>query len=588
MDENLKKFKLIRNIIGIGFALILLASIRLQIIEGKKHYRLSEENRIRKKFITAPRGKIFDRNGLEIANTRPGLYVSIIPNIVDENTLREISRILNINQVAITEKLKIEKNPFMPVKIAHDIATNQIAIIEENVDVLKGIEVGVEPVRNYPYGELFCHLLGYVGEITADELKKDESYSIGAYIGRMGLEQYYEKNLRGVDGIEYIEVDARGREAGKIAEKRPVPVTPGNDLYTTIDLALSESIAVYLKDYKKAACVCLNPKNGEVLVLYSKPGFDLNLFTYGIQEEEWQILNNDPAAPMYNRATMSCYPCGSAFKPFVALAALDAKMVTKEKRFEPCRGEYRLGTRIFKCWKIHGSLDLTNAIIHSCDIYFYQLGRFIGVDTITSRARVIGFGKLTGIDLPNEKTGILPDRKWFENRYSKYWTEGHILNLSIGQGDLLVTPLQLACAYTIFTNEAKIAIPHLVKNIGAAYRKTDISKSAIDIVKQGLLGVVSAGTGAMARLKNIEVCGKTGTAQNPHGDDHSIFVGFAPAQDPQILVCVIVENAGHGGSVAAPIAGNIMRIYLTKTIAQDSVNQNENTSKRLFGNQVTR
>jgi penicillin-binding protein 2 len=573
MDENVIKFKALRNTLWIIFVLVVISALRLQIIEGKKYYRLSEENRIRKRYISAPRGKVFDRNGLELANTRPGFYVSVIQAVVDSNSLEEMSTILNTDVKTIKEIMKMEKNPFIAVKIAHDISHRQLAIIEEKIDELNGIEVGVEPVRNYPYVDTLCHLVGYVGEITYSEIKNDGSYSIGDYIGRMGLEEQYEKHLRGSDGIEYIEVDARGRMIGRISEKRPIPIIKGKDLYTTIDLALTESVAVYLQNYKKASCICLNPQNGEVLVLYSKPGFDPNLFARGLQQVEWQSLNNAPDAPMYNRAIMSCYPCGSTFKPFVALAALDANMVTEEKRFEPCRGEYRLGRRIFRCWKIHYSLDLINAIIHSCDIYFYQLGRFIGIDTIESRASDVGFGTITGIDIPHEKAGLLPDRAWFEKRYGKNWTEGHIFNLSIGQGDLLVTPLQLATAFTIFANDGKIPMPHLIKNTVVSYHTTSISNEAINLVKKALVGVVSFGTGTLAGIRNCEVCGKTGTAQNPHGNDHSLFVGFAPADDPQILVCILVENAGHGGSVAAPIAGKIMNIYLETITHETSVYQ---------------
>ncbi len=568
MDENLKNFKVIRNIIGVAFVIIILSSFRLQIIEGKKYYRLSEKNRIRQRYIPAARGKIFDRNGLEIATTRPGFYVSIIQALIDEKTLEDIAHILNIDKTIIKEKSTLEKNPFLPVKIAHDISYEQLSIIEENIDRLKGIEVGVEPLRNYLHGQLFCHLVGYVGEITHVELKKSKDYSFNDYVGRMGLEEYYENMLRGKAGIEYIEIDARGREIGKITEKRPTPVIYGQDLYTTIDLALTESVAVYLEGYPKAACICMNPQNGEILVLYSKPGFDPNFFVHGLQKTEWQTLNNSPDAPMYNRAIMSCYPCGSAFKPFVALAALDSKMVTKEKYYTPCQGQYRLGRRIFKCWKKHGRLDLMGAIIYSCDIYFYQLGRYIGIDTIVPRAREVGFGKETEIDITGEKNGFLPDREWFENQYGKNWTDGHIFNVSIGQGDLLVTMLQLACAYTVFANNGKIPVPHVAKRENYNYHTTTISPEAIETVKEALKGVVYSGTGTLAHVENVEVCGKTGTVQNPHGEDHALFVGFAPCDEPQILVCVLVENAGHGGSVAAPIAGSIIRAYFSMNIAK--------------------
>ncbi len=574
MDENVKKFKIIRNVIVAAIVIIILTSVRLQIIEGTKYYRLSEENRIRQRYHPAPRGIIFDRNGIEIANTRPGFYVSVIQSIIDDNTLQELTQILDIDEKIMREKFNMEKNPFMPVKIAHDISYRQLSIIEENMDVLKGIEVGVEPLRNYPYGEVLCHVLGYVGEITHKELQKQKSYSINDYIGRMGLEEYYESHLKGVDGIEYIEIDARGREVGTITEKRPTPIINGKDIYTTIDCALTESVAVYLEKYSKASCVCLDPRNGEIFVLYSKPGFDPNLFVHGLRKEEWQILNTTPEAPMYNRATMSCYPAGSTFKPFVALAALDSKMITKETSFSPCLGKYRLGRRIFKCWKKHRKQNLIGAIIYSCDIYFYQLGRLIGIDTMVSIASQVGFGEKTEIDIPNEKKGLLPDRKWFEDRYGDNWTEGHVLNFSIGQGDLLVTPLQLACAFAVFANDGKIPVPHIVQKEKHDYHATSISREAIETVKEALGGVVSSGTGTLARVENYVVCGKTGTAQNPHGEDHALFVGFAPSDNPRILVCVLVENAGHGGSVAAPIAGKILRYWLNQRYTEQHAKEN--------------
>jgi penicillin-binding protein 2 len=566
MDENIKKFRLLRNIIIGGAIVIMLASFRLQVIEGKKYARLSEKNRIRQHHIPAPRGKILDRNGIEIANTRPGFYVSAIKSLIDEKTMKCILEILDIDEALIEHKFDLEKNPFMPVKIAHDISYKELSIIEENIEDLRGVEVGVEPLRNYPYGDLLCHVLGYVGEITSPEIERFQGYSINDYIGRMGLEEYYENQLKGKPGVEYIEVDALGREIGKIAEKRPVPVTNGKDLYTTIDVVLAESVAVYLNAYERAACVCLKPETGEVLVLYSKPGFDPNLFVHGLQEKEWQILNNTPDAPMYNRALMSCYPCGSTFKPFIALAGLTAGIITPDKTFRPCTGKYRLGRRIFKCWKKHGRLDLAGAIINSCDVYFYQLGRFIDIDTIASKTRELGFGKLTGIDLPGEKKGCLPDRKFFEKKYGKNWTDGHIFNLSIGQGDLLVTPLQLSCAYTAFTNQGKTVVPHIIVDSNTLYRTTSISDDAVTTIKEMLAGVVASGTGTLARLKDFTVCGKTGTVENPHGEDHALFVGFAPKQKPEILVCLVVENAGHGGSIAAPIVGKIINTYLTKEI----------------------
>ncbi|MGB9720889.1 MAG: penicillin-binding protein 2 [bacterium] len=564
MDEDLKKYRLFQGLIFGVFAVIVIFCLKLQIFEGRKYYRLSEENRIKKKYTTAPRGNIYDRRGREIANTRPAFYVSVVPALVEQACLEKIASILMVDVNSIQKKMKLEKNPYISVKINRDVPFEQISLIEESLEDLPGVEVGIEPVRNYPFQELFCHALGYVSEITEIELKQLKEYKIGDYVGRIGIEQKYESILKGIDGIDYIEVDVKGRELGKVSEYRPVPPTPGKDLYTTIDLELTDSTAQFLKKFPRAAVVALNPQNGEIYVIYSKPGFDPNRFVHGLTDSEWQVLNNPVDAPLYDRATMSCYPIGSTIKPFIALAGLDEGLIDQTKRFEPCAGGLKFGNRHFGCWKIHRSLALIDAIIQSCDVYFYQLGRYVGIDKIARILSEVGFGRPTGIDLPQEKTGILPDRNWMEKRYGKGWTEGHILNLSIGQGDILATPLQLTRAYTVFANsENTLITPHLIKESKTPGLKLQTKKEAINIICQALTGVVEKGTGMMAQVPGLKIAGKTGTAENPHGEDHSIFIGYAPSENPEILVCVIVENAGQGGSVAAPIAGKIIKTFQT-------------------------
>lgn len=562
MDENLKRYRVLYTGTAILFLIILFFSFRLQILSGTKYHRLSEENYIKKKFVSAPRGRILDRRGIELANTRPGFFVSITPAIIDSLSRTEIARLLGLTPEYILSRARSEKNPYQSVKIAHDITFEQFSKIHERLEDLIGVDVGVEPLRNYPHGEKLCHLIGYVGEITAVELKKYSEYLPGNYLGRMGLEEQYEKKLRGTDGIEYIEVNVQGREVGSVMEKRPMPALPGEDLATTIDFALTESTALYLEQYQKAAVAALCPRTGEILVLYSKPGFNPNQFVRGVSHEQWQTLNDPERAPLYNRVIMSCYPPGSTFKPFVALAALNAGLIEDNRFFDPCPGFYILGNRVFRCWTKHGSLSLIPAIINSCDVYFYQLGRLIGLDPISACGEKIGFGRLTGIDLPQEQCGLMPDRKWMADHYGPDWTEGHLLNISIGQGDILITPLQLACAYTVFANQGHIPRPHLLADTAPTFTVTGIKPEAIAAVIRGLVGVVASGTGVLARVGAVESAGKTGTAQNPHGEDHSLFVGYAPAVNPEILVCVVVENAGHGGSVAAPIAGRIMAAYL--------------------------
>lgn len=561
MDENVKKFKLLRNILFFCFVVIILSSARLQILEQNKYYRLSEKNRIRQTTIPAPRGTIYDRYGEELANTRPGFYVSIVQTIADDITINLLLEYLDLEYQEIEDRMAMQKNPFMPVKIAHDISYSQLSVLEENMDRLKGVQVSVEPLRNYPYGSLFCHVIGYVGEVTRAEIAQDTEYTLDDYIGRMGLEQYHEQTLKGLNGIEFTEVDARGREVGPLAEKRPISFIPGQDLHITIDCVLSESVGVFLADYEKTACVAIDPRTGEVLVLYSKPGFDPNVFVHGLTPHEWNILNSAPDAPLYNRAIMSCYPAGSTFKPFVAIAALDAGFVTVDSRFTLCTGRFRLGNRIFRCWKKHGSLNLHEAIVKSCDIYFYQLGRLTGIDTLYSRARQFGFGRETGIDLPHEKPGCLPDRALLVKNYGENWTAGHIFNLSIGQGDLLITPLQLACAFSAIANRGILPKPFLVQGTLPHTETVSIDTLVLDILREALHDVVLSGTARSAAVHGCEVCGKTGTIQNPHGEDHAVFVGYAPKEHPEIVVCVFIENAGHGGSHAAPVTGKIIQTY---------------------------
>ncbi len=563
MDEKILRFRRVFFFLLALFGIIFFFVFRLQVLEGRRYFELSEENRIRKIYMPAPRGKILDRNGVVLADSRPGFSVSIIPNIIEEETMIVLARILNVDLAEIKDWMKRTRTPQIALKIKHDVDFTTLTKIEENIKDMKGVVVGIEPLRNYPYDSLLSHVLGYVGEVTFAELGKKSDYKYGDFIGRMGIEEYYESKLKGKDGISYVEVDAYGNELGAVEGQRPKPLVEGNDIMLTLDVELQESVAVYLANYAKAAVIALKP-SGEVLVLYSKPGFDPNIFIKGLTRNEWHGIESHPYAPLYNRAIMSGYPPGSAFKPFVALAGLEAGLVDTLKRFNTCTGNFRMGNRVFRCWSRHRSLDLIGAIVNSCDIYFYQLGLLVGIDRMHELGTKVCFGNVTGIDLPEEKKGLMPDTKWFDNRYKKQWSKGHILNLSIGQGEILVTPLQLACAYTVFINDGEIVTPYLLIDKKSVNKNTKISLPAIKIVRHGLEKVVEEGTGMLARLGTMPVAGKTGTAQNPFGQDHALFVGFSPIEEPEILVAIIVENAGHGGSVAAPVAGRLIEDYFNK------------------------
>jgi len=343
MDEKGLRFRRAFIFILSFFAIIFFFISRIQILEGKRYYELSEENRVRKVYIPAPRGRILDRNGVVMANSRPGFSVAVIPNLVEEETIKELAQILSIDPQDIKDWIRKTRTPQIALKIKHDIEFTTLTKIEERLKDLKGVVVSIEPLRNYPYDSLLSHVLGYVGEVTFNELGGDGDYKYGDFIGRMGIEEFYESRLRGKDGIIYMEVDAYGNEVGPIAEKRPQVLIEGEDIRLTLDVELQESAAVYLTRYDKAAVIALNPNTGEVLILYSKPGFDPNIFVRGLTVEEWQKINHHPDAPLYNRAIMSGYPPGSSFKPFVALAGLEAKLVTPEKRFSPLHRQFSDG-----------------------------------------------------------------------------------------------------------------------------------------------------------------------------------------------------------------------------------------------------
>jgi penicillin-binding protein 2 len=468
-----------------------------------------------------------------------------------------------------------------------------VAKIEENSAQLPGVLVEVEPLRYYPFADTYSHVLGYIDEIREDELKKDSSYNPSNCIGRSGVEAQYEKYLRGYDGMKFIEIDSRGREIGPIYEKKPIPAQAGSDLYLTLDASLQKYAYQLLKDYNQAAIVGINLSDGGIICLVSKPSFDPNILLGPLPAEEWNNLVNDRAKPFFNRATMSGYPPGSAFKPCVALAGLETGLLSKSTFFHSCNGKFPFGNRIFKCWSSHGQLNLIDAITQSCNIYFYQAGLKLGLDVLTQTAQKCGFGNLTGIDIPEEKKGLVPTRNYLDQRYGKNrWSKGILLNLGIGQGELLVTPLQLANFYAKIAGDGEFFIPHLFKEV-VVKGKTVITNpgqkqhipilsQSFNTVKEALFYAVKRGTGAAAKVEEVVIAGKTGTAQNPFGEDHAWFVGYAGNPTPKVLFSIIVENAGKGGAVSAPIARELFRRYFQLTESTKTT-QLSDSSYRTFG-----
>ena len=548
--------------------------VQLQVLMGSRYSRLSDRNRIRKLVLPAPRGRILDRNGVLLADTRPSFTVSVVPTELADSTLPLLARLLDMPEPDLREQLRPVAMFYSPVNIKRDVSIGEVARIEESRFRLPGVHIRVDPVRHYPSGNRYCHLLGHIGEVNEEEIKRDTSLRPLDYIGRAGIEAQYESLLRGRDGSEYAEVDARGQEVGPLREKRAEPQTPGRDLVLTIDDRIQSLASRLLTPYQRAAVIGMETRTGAIVCLLSKPDFDPNIFMTPIDPATWDSLVSNPSKPFFNRAITSGYPPGSTMKPVIALAALRQGALTRDTRFQTCTGSYKYGNRSYKCSAAHGSLDLVGAIAQSCNTYFYQAGIRLGLDSLTAYAREAGLGRTTGIDLPGEKSGNIPTRAWLDARYGKNkWGAGSVLNFAIGQGEVSATPLQMAVLYGAIGNNGRAARPYLVARVDSAGRtihttvpelhQLPMRRQDLNVVKLGLERVVEWGTGTGARIKEISIAGKTGTAENPPNPDHAWFVGYAPSDAAEVVFAVLVENAGHGGAVSAPIAGQLIRAYFS-------------------------
>jgi len=564
---------------------LLIRTAQLQILEGAKYKNYARQNRVRKVAVPAARGLILSRDSVIIAESRPAFNLVLV-SIKDWGpAVIAACRILGLDSSSVKQEINNQRRayPKDPVSIVRNLAPEQVAVIEEHADKLPGLRLATESRRRSPFGAYASHLIGYTSEINSREYEKlqEQGYRLGDFLGKGGLEKQYDGLLRGSDGCEFVEVDAKGREQGNIPDLERLEPEPGVNLYLTIDWKLQQLAESLFTEGMLGAAVAVDPNTGQILALVSRPNFDPNLFATGINSGDWGKLIKDPTFPLWDRAIRSAYPPGSTFKVFTAAAALDSGLID-ENKFLPkaCHGSLRIGNRVFKCWAAggHGALNLHDAIVHSCDVYFYQLGQMLGVQGISDLCRKIGLGEKTGLDLPQETAGLVPNIAWYEKRLGRgSWGGGVPANLAIGQGEILVTPLQLAVMYGALGNNGTLFQPHLVLKAQdykgeiltkekLDSRRLQISQRTIGIIKEALAGVVNqpGGTGGAARIPGVEVAGKTGTAQNPHGQDHSWFAAFAPKDKPVISVAVIVENAGHGSAVAAPLAGKIIKQYLTE------------------------
>lgn len=560
----------IASIVIIGlFILFTVRLWQLQILQGKEYRKISTENMLRIIKIPAPRGIIYDRNGIPLVKNSPYFYASLMPEHLENVDIHSLAEILGINSNDINAKInKKRMNPFEPIKLKEGLTFTEIAAVEARRSDFPGLIIDIDMSREYLYGDVGAHLIGYLGKLNPSQSKDPEFRDVppDAFIGQWGAELLFDRSLRGTFGERIIEVDALGREIRPLQDKPPVK---GDDLRLSIDINLQKAAEEMFAD-RAGALVALNPNTGEVLGFISKPSFDPNKFARGISYDQWIELNQNKKLPMLNRALQSQYPPGSTFKIVTAIAALNEGVITPETKVT-CSGGINYGAWRFGCWKKngHGTIALHRAIVESCDVYFYEAGKRVGIDKLAEYARRLGLGSETGLPLVKERAGLIPDTKWKLEKRNQQWYLGETFNAAIGQGYVAVTPMQMAQLMSAVANGGFIYTPTIIKleTLPAAVRKADIKQETLELVKKGLYGVVNeaGGTGGASRSKIVIVGGKTGTAQvvgirkssnllPERFRDHAWFVAFAPVEKAEIALCAFVEHGGHGGAAAAPIA----------------------------------
>jgi len=583
-----KKARLIVGLSLIPPLIIIPFLFFLQVICGAKYSRLATNNSIRLIPLTAKRGLICDRNGEILVDSTPALYAAFIPGELKEKekTLSRLKKLLSLKETDDNKEDNLAKyHSFEPVKIK-ELNKKELAVLSENLLDLPGVFIEEEPKRLYPEKKMAAHLLGYLGEIDEKELKNPDyfGYRLGVLIGQTGIEKNFEKYLKGEDGGKQILVDARGRFVRVLGSKQP---SPGNKVYLTIDKKI-QGIAEKALGEKAGVIIVSSVKTGEILAMASHPAFDPNIFVSPLKRRDLARLSRHSKSPFMNRAIQCTYAPGSIFKIITAVTALEKDLISPRQKLN-CSGIYKLGNQTFHCWKEegHGQVNLLSAIEQSCNVYFYQLAEKMDVDDLNLYGHRFGLGEKSDIELPYEQKGVLPSRKWKREKYHTIWYPGETLNLSIGQGYVAITPIQILNLISMVANEGVVFQPQVIKKITTPQGKpiksfkpkplktVSLAPKTWRLVKGGLRRVVNGkhGTGMLARLDNVEVAGKTGTAQvikNKIFQDrlkknipyrfrnHAWFAGFAPFTDPEIAIVVFVEHGGQGGSDAAPIAKEML------------------------------
>ncbi|MEB2295254.1 MAG: penicillin-binding protein 2 [Ignavibacteria bacterium] len=561
---------------------------QMQIVYTIEYDKKSTDNSIKSIELQPLRGVFYDRNYKVLVSNVPAYTLRITPAYYDTSLNKILEAVIGTEPGYIKGLLKKNKiySKFLPVKVRRGVDFQVIAWYEENSEHLTGVDYIIEMQRFYPAQVIASHTFGYTKEISPEQLAKEkELYNPGDYVGHNGIEKTYEKLISGTKGYKYVLVDSRQRQIGRFQEGKDdiVPIK-GKDLVLGIE-ASAQRIAEEQFKGKRGALVAIEPTSGEILAMVSSPDYDLNRFSYFTPRSFLDSIYSNPFTPLFNRATMSIHPPGSTFKMLAAIAALDMGVIDESYTIT-CGGGFTFG-RFFKCHGNHGTVNVVTAIEKSCNSFFYRLIYKIGIDKWKEYATKFGFGKITGVDLTEEVPGLIPDENYYIKRYGEKWPRSIMASLGIGQGEVSVTPLQLAMYASLIANNGKTKIPHVVKGyidinteklVPLEFKEisTGVSQEALDIVKKGMYLVVNGhGTATHIKLPDVEICGKTGTAQNPHGEDHAWFVGFAPYENPKIAIAVLVENVGFGGTHAAPIAKNVIQAYMNSFKGEGSTLENQ-------------
>lgn len=558
------------------FGVLVWRLIELQFVEYDSFRSQAERNSIRRVAKEPLRGIIYDRTGTIVVNNNPSYTLTVTPFEFRWSNLPLLQQMFGVDTNVVRYRVaQAGVYSFEPVKVLRDLPFDKLSLLEENRALLPGVNYLVESRREYLASPRLSHLLGYTKEISPGLLRKlGTYYQPGDIVGYNGIESFYESLLRGRKGYGVLTVNARGRVVESFDHgQADVDALEGSDLVLSIDLDLQEYSERVLRG-RRGAIVALDPSNGEVLAFVSGPDYDLRDVSGRIPFDVWNELNTNPGLPLYNRASMAAYPPGSTFKMMLAIAALEENIIDANSTI-PCPGSYTLAGVTFKCHGAHGNVNVTRAIEYSCNVFFYKLIFKLGFDNWSRYGDMFHFGRKTGMDISNENPGVLPSEAYYNRRYGKRWNKGYLVSLGIGQGEVNTTPLQMAAYTAVIANGGTYYQPHAVRQVIDRTRKntrTDIPivgeklpirSSVWDVIRHGMLRVVHGnGTGYAARIGGIQVAGKTGTSQNPHGRDHAWFVGFAPYKDPKIAVAVIIENGGYGGDAAAPVASAVIRRYL--------------------------